>query len=45
MKAIVKEVIYTKEQKYVDPDKRYAHNDLYPCCCKCNQDCGQKGAG
>ncbi len=30
MKAIVNEVIYTNEQEYVDPDNRYAHNDLYP---------------
>lgn len=29
MKAIVNEVIYTNEQEYVDPDKRYAHNNLY----------------
>lgn len=30
MKAIVNEVIYTNEQEYVDLDKKYAHNDLYP---------------
>ena len=28
--ARVTKVIYTSEQEYVDPEKRYAHNDLYP---------------
>lgn len=27
--ARVTEVITTSEQEYVDPDKRFAHNDLY----------------
>jgi len=28
--AIITEVIYADEQEYLDEDKRYAHNDLYP---------------
>jgi hypothetical protein len=28
--AHVTDVIKTSEQEYVDPNKRYAHNDLYP---------------
>ena len=28
--ATVKDLVPTDEQEYVDPDNRYAHNDLYP---------------
>ncbi|HHD92515.1 MAG TPA: hypothetical protein ENL06_02750 [Candidatus Portnoybacteria bacterium] len=27
--ASVKDTIYTNEQRYVDSNRRYAHNDLY----------------